>query len=99
MGEETLLVLPLDVVVELVVVLGEMMAKCLVFLLEIHHGPIVSNKMLENRMADLYALLDREVGRLRDITGTNLAGLRHLIHLAEEKKDVQMFVDATQRVR
>ena len=55
--------------------------------------------MLENKLADLSELLDREVGRLRDMTGTNLAGLRHLINQAEEKKDVQMFMDATQRVR
>ena len=46
--------------------------------------------MLENKLADLSELLDREVGRLRDMTGTNLAGLRHLINQAEEKKDVQM---------
>ena len=52
--EETLLVLPLDNVTELIEVLAKLLeggiqaetnAKCLLFLLEIHHGPIVSNKV------------------------------------------------------
>jgi len=106
--EETLLVLPLDNVTELVAVLAKLLegenqvetnAKCLLFLLEIHHGPIVSNKMLEGVLTKVGVSVCKEVGRLRDITGTNLAGLRHLANVATERKDVQLFVDATMRVR
>merc|ERR1712096_110947 len=74
-------------------------AKCLLFLLEIHHGPIVSNKMLEGVLSRVGVSVCKEVGRLRDIAGTNLAGLRHLANVATERKDVQLFVDATMRVR
>ena len=53
--EETLLVLPLDVVQQLLDILLQLLAehrevetmtRCLLFLLEIHHGPILANKVL-----------------------------------------------------
>ena len=52
--EETLLVLPLDVVTQLLKLLAKLLkegiepeitGRCLLFLIEIHHGPIISNKV------------------------------------------------------
>lgn len=106
--EETLLVLPLDIVQHLVKVLArllrearevEVVARCLLFLLEIHHGPIVSSGALESVLAEVQITLGKEVGGLRDMLGTNLAGLRHLQDRLEEQKGVEMFTDATTRVR
>jgi len=106
--EETLLVLPLDAVTQLVKVLArlleagtevEVVARCLLFLLEIHHGPIVASGALEPVLVEAQASLTREVGGLADLVGTNLAGLRHLQDRQEEARGVEVFADATARVR
>ena len=55
--------------------------------------------MLESILSELDKVLRGRVQELRDMVGTNLAGLRHLACRAEEAKNVQLFVDATQRVR
>jgi hypothetical protein len=43
--------------------------------------------------------LGREVERLRDMAGTNLAGLRYMADRLADRRDVQLFSDATLRVR
>ena len=106
--EETLLVLPLDCVQQLVGVLArlleearevEVVARCLLFLLEIHHGPVVASGGLEAVLGEVEVSLAKEVGGLRDRLGTNLAGLRHLQDRLEEQRGVEMFTDATARQR
>lgn len=106
--EEVLLVLPLDVVQDLVEVLEsileagkevEVASRCLLFLLEIHHGPIISSGTLEKTLSKMNSTLEREVSTLRDMVGFNLAGLRHLSSKLEEKKGVEMFMDSTTRQR
>jgi len=106
--EETLLVLPLDAVTQLVEVLArllragneiEIVARCLLFLLEIHHGPIASSGVLEPVLSELDKNLRAKVGGLCDMVGTNLAGLRHLQDRLEEQRGVEVFTDATTRVR
>ena len=106
--EEVLLVLPLDVVQDLVGVLEgimqagkevEVACRCLLFLLEIHHGPIISSGVMEPILGKVNSAIRREVGSLRDLVGTNLAGIRHLADRLEEKKGVEMFTDSTTRQR
>merc|ERR1712059_138710 len=106
--EEILLVLPLNQVKELVAILAdlleagkevEVVGRCLMFLLEIHHGPIINSEGMEEVLGRVNINLDREVGVLRDRVGTNLAGLRHLADKLESNKGVEMFTDATTRVR
>jgi len=106
--EETLLVLPLDVVHQLLQIIVELLerqmeveivSRCLLFLLEIHHGPIMANKSFENTVIRLGQILGPEVTRLRDMTGTNLAGLRFLASRIKERQDVELFADATLRAR
>merc|ERR1712083_4194 len=108
MGEETLLVLPLDIVNQLLQIIlallenhmeVETVSRCLLFLLEIHHGPILANKSFESTVIQLEQVLGREISRLRDMTGTNLAGLRFLAARIKEREDVELFADATLRVR
>ncbi len=50
-------------------------------------------------MLRLREQLGGEVERLRDTTGTNLAGLRYLADRLADRRDVQLFADATLRVR
>ena len=106
--EEVLLVLPLDVVQELVMVLEtilntgrevEVVTRCLLFLLEIHHGPITGTKSLEDVLTRLNTVVRREVTGLKDIIGTNLAGLRYLSDRIEDRNGVEMFTDTTLRQR
>merc|ERR1712107_574131 len=76
--EETLLVLPLDAVTQLVEVLArllragneiEIVTRCLLFLLEIHHGPIASSGVLELVLSELDKNLRAKVGGLCDMIG------------------------------
>jgi len=106
--EGTLLVLPLDVVKQLMDILLELIrnqlevevvSRCLLFLLEIHHGPIMANKSFEDVVMKLNEVLGSEISRLREMTGTNLAGLRYLGARIKEKEDVELFADATLRIR
>ena len=50
-------------------------------------------------MIRLGQILGPEVSRLRDMTGTNLAGLRFLASRIKEREDVELFADATLRAR
>ena len=106
--EEVLLVLPLDLVQELVQVLETMLAagrevetatRCLLFLLEIHHGPIRTSRPMEEVLARLQPVVRREVAQLKDRVGTNLAGLRYLADRIQDRAGVEMFTDTTVRQR
>jgi len=106
--EETLLVLPLDVVHKLLNILlkllqehveVEIVSRCLLFLLEIHHGPILANPSFQQTIRQLESALGSEITRVRELAGTNLAGLRYLAARLKEREDVELFVDATLRVR
>ena len=106
--EEVLLVLPLDMVQELVSVLESILSKgrvveiatrCLLFLLEIHHGPITSSRPMEEILTRLNPIVKKEVTEMKDVIGTNLAGLRFLSDRIEERRGVEMFTDTTTRQR
>ena len=68
-------------------------------MLEIHHGPLTGSRAMEEVLTRLQTTVKREVNNLKDITGTNLAGLRFLSDRIEEKKGVEMFTDTTTRQR
>merc|ERR1712058_108182 len=95
--EEVLLVLPLDVVKDFINILTqllesgkevEVVSRCLLFLLEIHHGPLIASGELEPVLSKVNTALRTEVRKARDLVGTNLAGLRHLADKLEEKQGV-----------
>ena len=106
--EEVLLVLPLDLVQELLTVLERMLqaglqvelaTRCLLFLLEIHHGPLSASATALEVLSRLQNAVGRQLDKLADTTGTNLAGLRFLADRIEEKNGVEMFTDSTIRQR
>jgi len=106
--EETLLVLPLDFVEKLMKILlkllenkveVEVVSRCLLFLLEIHHGPILATPSFQPIVNQLGSVLQLQITRIRDLAGTNLAGLRYLAARYKEREDIELFADATIRVR
>lgn len=108
--EETLLVLPLDVVVSLLGVLEALLQKDLrsevacrmfFFLLEIHFGPLTASsssatKQLVRRVREL---VDARLRELRDVVGFNLAALGFVQNQYQEMEKVQAFVEATSKFK
>nr|XP_054753493.1 WD repeat-containing protein 3-like [Lytechinus pictus] len=102
--EESLLVLPLDYVLQLLPLLEtliqesrevELACRCLLFLLRIHHGQITSNHKLLPMIDRLRKTTLTKADKLRDTIGFNLAGLRFLKDKLEAENEVQLFADAT----
>nr|CAD7392861.1 unnamed protein product [Timema cristinae] len=102
--EETLLILPFTSVCDLLTSLlpllsrgyqTEMLCKVVVFLLKIHHGPIVGNQTLLPVISKLKKLMFTTVNNVRDMVGYNLQGLRYLQRDLEAREGVQLFRDAT----
>merc|ERR1712014_508834 len=100
--------LPLDMVQDLLAVIEKILSegrevetatRCLLFLLEIHHGPLTGSRATEEILTRLQSVVNREVNSLKDIAGTNLAGLRFMSDRIEEKNGVEMFTDTTTRQR
>ena len=56
----------------------EVVTRCLLFLLEIHHGPILATPSFQPKVNQLGSVLQDQITRIRDLSGTNLAGLRYL---------------------
>lgn len=102
--EESLLVLPLDFVLELLPLLEtliqdswevELATRCLLFLLRIHHGQITSNQLLLPMLDRLKQTTLEKAHHLRDTIGFNLAAMRFMKDKLEAQSEVQLFADAT----
>ncbi|XP_067049791.1 WD repeat-containing protein 3-like [Acropora muricata] len=105
--EEALIVLPFSVVIEMLTLLNqwlqcgwevELSCRCLSFLLRIHHGQIVSNRVLVPVIDSLRKHAKSRVHELRDTIGFNLAGLRFIQGEMEARQE-SFFADATQKVK
>lgn len=63
----------------------ELLARCALLLLRVHHRALVANHTLRPLLGGLRAALQARVAELRDCVGVNVAGLRFLeAALAEE---------------
>merc|ERR1712106_1077889 len=49
-------------------------------------GPIIASGVMEPVLGKVNSAVQREVGSLRDLVGTNLAGIRHLADRLEEER-------------
>jgi len=105
--EEALIVLPFSVVIEMLTLLNqwlqcgwevELSCRCLSYLLRIHHGQIVSNRVLVPVIDSLRKHAKSRVHELRDTIGFNLAGLRFIQGEMEARQE-SFFADATQKVK
>ncbi|KAJ3662774.1 hypothetical protein Zmor_007103 [Zophobas morio] len=102
--EEALLLLPLNSVCEVLQILPaliargdqiELMCKICVFLLKLHHAPVVANHTLLVTLQQLQKLAFSKVQELRDMVGYNLYGMQFMQREIEAAEGVQMFRDAT----
>ncbi|CAH1179400.1 unnamed protein product [Phaedon cochleariae] len=102
--EEALLILPFSSVCELLQMLPslaargdhtELVCKISMFLLKLHHAPIVANQALFGTLQKLQKLGAERVQELRDLVGFNYFGMQFLQKEIEAAEGVQMFRDAT----
>lgn len=106
--EEAILVLPLDRVLELLVVVRallrrgwavELAARVLVMALRVNLPQLLASATAKPVIHSLAALLPKKMQEVEDMIGFNLAGLRHLKDRAEQRSETQLFVEASQRVK
>ncbi|KAF5296186.1 hypothetical protein FQA39_LY12640 [Lamprigera yunnana] len=102
--EESLLLLPFSSVCKILDMLpslllngyqNELVCKVAMFILRIHHAPIVSNHALLSTLRQLQKITFVKMEEMRDMVGYNLYGLQFLQMEIEEREGIQMFKDAT----
>ncbi|KAJ8909310.1 hypothetical protein NQ315_015162 [Exocentrus adspersus] len=102
--EEALLILPFSSVCEMLQVLPaliargdhtELVCKISMFLLKLHHAPIVANHTMLPTLQKLQRLASEKVQELRDLIGYNYYGMQFLQKEIEDAQGVQLFRDAT----
>lgn len=106
--EEALLVLPFHYVGSLLSLLDQLLEKgwetelvmrILLFLVRLHHGPLSNTPSLLPILNRLQGVARHRVDQVRDRIGFNLAGLQYLHRELEEREAVQLFADASDRVK
>ncbi len=106
--EETLLVLPLDYVLNLVEIIetllkkqirSEIVVRTFFFLVEIHFGPLSASKTSKSLIRSVRDMVDRQVGELKSAVGFNLAALRHLQNERDEEEKVRALLEATTKFK
>ncbi|KAK6631604.1 hypothetical protein RUM44_006133 [Polyplax serrata] len=102
--EEVLLLLPFSSVCEMLEMFPalfkqgksiELIISVFMFLIKIHHGPIVSNRNLLPTIRKVKKLAFKQLNALRDTVGFNLYGLQYLQRSIEQKQGITLFRDAT----
>ena len=97
--EQSLLVLPLNHVERLMHYLivnlqrhkgVELCAKISVFLIKAHQGQIVANRTMMTPLRELQSLVRKRTTEIRDTVGFNLAAMRMVTRIANEKKNERL---------
>lgn len=106
--EEAIIMLPLDRILELLVVLKsllerswdvELVSRILVLACRINLPQLLASSKAAPIIHTLAKLLPEKLKNLKDTVGFNLAGLRHLSDRIEERSENQMFAEATLKVK
>jgi U3 small nucleolar RNA-associated protein 12 len=106
--EQTLLVLPLDVVVHLLEVMEVLLRQCrstetvcrtFFFLVEIHFGPLSSSKHLAPLIKRVRDLASDRVTEAKDTVGFNVAALQYHMHRKKEESQAFDMIEATMKVK
>ncbi|KAF5297376.1 hypothetical protein FQR65_LT01306 [Abscondita terminalis] len=104
--EEALLLLPFSSVCKILEMLpslllsgfqNELVCKVAMFLLKIHHGPIVANHALLSNLRQLHKLAMVKTEELRDMIGYNFYGLQFIQKEIEDQEGVSLFKDASMK--
>lgn len=106
--EEALLLIPFSVACEIVKVLpklldrgdnAELLCRLAIFLLKIHHAPLVANQALLKHLIQIQAKASMRLNELRDMVGYNVHALHWLRREVEAADSEQLFRDATSERR
>ena len=106
--EETLLVLPLDYVIQLMEIMeillkkdlkSEIIIRTFFFLTEIHFGPLSSSKTSKILIQNVRTLVSKQLQELRNNVGFNLAALRHVQNEQDEEEKVKSLLEATTKYK
>ncbi|VEN48491.1 unnamed protein product [Callosobruchus maculatus] len=102
--EEALLLLPFSSVCEILQSLPplvargdntELLLKVLMFLMKLHHAPLVASHNMLNTLQKLKKLATERIRDLRDLVGYNYYGMLYLQREVEAAEGVLLFRDAT----
>lgn len=107
--EETLLVLPFDIVLQLIEIIetclkescvrNEVVMRTFFFLLEIHFGPLSASKTAKNLIENVKKLVQLRLGEMKATVGFNLAALRHMQNEQDEDEKVKALLEATTKYK
>ncbi|PZC82993.1 hypothetical protein B5X24_HaOG208860 [Helicoverpa armigera] len=101
--EEALLLIPFSVACDIVKMLPklldrgdntELFCRLAIFLLKIHHAPLVANQALLKHMIQIQAKATMRLNELRDMVGYNVHALQWLRREAEAADSEQLFREA-----
>ncbi|KAH0946147.1 hypothetical protein HN011_001484 [Eciton burchellii] len=102
--EETLLLLTYSAVCDILQRLpkllqsdyhNELVARLALFLIQVHHGPIVANHNLLPILEIVKKLAVEKISALRNAIGFNLHGMMYMQRILEEQEGIRFFMDAT----
>ncbi|XP_040582090.1 WD repeat-containing protein 3 [Lepeophtheirus salmonis] len=107
--EETLLVLPLDVVVRLLKILEnllqkktvyvEVLSRIFFFLIEIHFGPLSGSSDIKQLIVRIKQMIETKLTCIEETMGFNVAGITFVQSRAEERQQVQIFMEASKKFK
>ena len=104
--EQALLLLPFDATTSLLRRLLplvpsaapiELMAKCILFLIRVHHKQIVASRALLPLVHELDATLKARLAKEQHVVGYNLAAMRFMRHNLEQSADTKFFARALEQ--
>ena len=106
--EETLLVLPLDYVIQLIEIIhilltrnvrSEIVIRTFFFLIEIHFGPLSASHSSKNLIQTVRSLVETQLVGMKSSIGFNMAALRHLQNEQDEEEKVKALMEATNKYK
>ncbi|KAG7168984.1 WD repeat-containing protein 3-like [Homarus americanus] len=106
--EEAVILLPLDRILELLVVIKgllehdwdvELASRILVLAVRINLPQLLASAKAAPIIHALAYLLPKKTLQLQDMVGFNLAGLRHMKDRIEQRSETQLFAEASQKVK
>ena len=107
--EETLLVLPLDIVINLIKILNvlldknikpETVSRIFFFLIEIHFGPLsASSSEVKQTIKEVRDKVEKSLKHLKDTVGFNMAAMNFVQNQRSERERIESFVDATSKYK
>lgn len=73
----------------------ELICRAGLFLVRVHHGPIMSTSSLLPTIRRLHMLASEKIAELKDLVGVNLHGFLYLQHEIESREGITLFTEAT----